>query len=79
MRLLKATTTEGKREFFNLDRILTLQESADGTRVKIFMGAGLYWWVWADSMRITNIREFLADIDKTMVDIYEIEGGKENA
>lgn len=36
MRLLKATTIEGKREFFNLDKIMTLQENADGTRVKIF-------------------------------------------
>lgn len=76
MNLLKATTIEGKREFFNLDRILTLQENADGTRIKIFMGAGLYWWVWADSLRTTNIQEFLADMDETMTDFDEIMGGK---
>ena len=72
MNLLKVTTTEGKREFLNLDRILSIQESADGTQVKILMGAGLYWWVWADSMRVTNIQEFLSDIDETI----EIMGGK---
>jgi len=75
MNLLKVTTTEGKREFLNLDRILSLQESADGTQIKILMGAGLYWKVWADSMRITNIQEFLADMDETMVDYNEILGG----
>ncbi len=72
MNLLKVTTTEGKREFLNLDRILSIQESADGTQVKILMGAGLYWWVWADSMRVTNIQDFLSDIDETI----EIMGGK---
>lgn len=77
MNLLKVTTIEGTREFLNLDRILSIQESADGTKVKILMGAGLYWWVWADSLRITNIQEFLSDIDETMTDYREIIGGKE--
>ena len=76
MRLLKVTTTNGEREFLNTDRILSLQESKDGTQVKILMGAGLYWWVWADSMRMTNIQEFLSDMDETMVDYNEILGGK---
>lgn len=76
MNLLKVTTTEGKREFLNTDRILSLQESADGTQVKILMGAGLYWWVWADSMKVTNIQEFLSDMDETNEDINEIKGGK---
>ena len=79
MHYLKATTIEGKREYFNLDKILTLQDSADGTKIKVFMGAGLYWWVWADSLRITNLREILADMDETMTDINEIIGGENNA
>ena len=54
MNLLKATTTEGAIEYFNLDRILTLQPNEDGTKIKILMGAGLYWWVWADSITILN-------------------------
>ena len=76
MRYLKATTTDGQREYFNLDKIMTIQESRDGARLKIFMGAGLYWWVWADSLRITDIREILSDMDETMVDFNEIMGGK---
>ena len=76
MKYLKAITTDGEREFFNLDKIMTIQENRDGTQVKIFMGAGLYWWVWADSLRITDIREILADMDESMVDINEIMGGK---
>ena len=75
MHYLKATTIDGKREYFNLDKILTLQDSADGTKIKIFMGAGLYWWVWADSLRITNLREILADMDETMTELNEITGG----
>ena len=76
MRYLKATTTDGQREYFNLDKIMTIQESADGTRLKLFLGAGLYWWVWADSLRITDLREILADMDETMTDYNEIMGGK---
>ena len=64
MQYLKATTTDGQREYFNLDRILSIQESADGTRLKILMGAGLYWWVWADSITQTNINEFIGGMNK---------------
>ena len=48
--LLKATTTEGKTEIFNLDRILTFRPYGNGT-VQILMGAGLYWTVYADSIQ----------------------------
>lgn len=61
MKYLKATTTEGQREYFNLDRILSIQDSADGTKKKILMGAGLHWWVWADSLKITNINEIITE------------------
>ena len=54
MNLLKVTTTDGQTEYLNLDRILSLQPSEDGKRVKILMGAGLYWWVWADSITVLN-------------------------
>ena len=59
MILLRATTTDGKREYFNPVKILTLQPNEDGTRVKILMGAGLHWWVWADSMELTTINEIM--------------------
>ena len=54
MNLLKVTTTDGKTEYLNLDRILSLQPSEDGSKVKILMGAGLYWWVWAESIAVLN-------------------------
>ena len=61
MQFLKATTTEGQREYFNLDKILTIQDSADGTKKKILMGAGLYWWVWADSLKILTINDIIME------------------
>lgn len=61
MHYLKATTTEGQREYFNLDRILSIQDSADGTKKKILMGAGLYWWVWADSLTILTINQIIME------------------
>lgn len=64
MQLLKATTTEGETELFNIDRIISLKPSEDGSRVKILMGAGLYWWVWADSITQTNINEFIGGLNK---------------
>ena len=76
MRLLKVTTTDGDLEYLNTERILSIQESKDGTKVKILMGAGLYWWVWADSLKLTSIKDLLADMDETMTDYNEIIGGK---
>lgn len=64
MQLLKATTTDGETELFNIDRIISLKPSEDGSRVKILMGAGLYWWVWADSITQTNINEFIGGLNK---------------
>ena len=61
MNYLKATTTDGQREFFNLDKIMTIQDSADGTKKKILMGAGLYWWVWADSLTILTINDIIKE------------------
>ena len=43
MRFLKAITTDGETELFNLDQVLTIQPNRD--RTKILMGAGLWWWV----------------------------------
>ena len=47
---LQATTVEGETEIFNLDRILTFRTYGNGT-VKILMGAGLYWTVYANSIQ----------------------------
>lgn len=47
---LKATTTEGKTELFNLDRVLSIMPNENGT-TKILMGAGLAWRVHTDSIQ----------------------------
>lgn len=54
MKLLKAITIEGDTEFFNPSKILTYKPNQDGTRVKILMGAGLYWWVERESLQIID-------------------------
>ena len=65
MRLLRAITTEGDTEYFNIERILSLELSKNGEQYKILMGAGLHWRVWADSMKLVKIEEII--------------GGEENA
>lgn len=54
MTILKAITKDGKTEFFNLEKILTMTPSDDGRHVKILMGAGLYWTVKRDTIEILN-------------------------
>ena len=54
MKFLKATTIDGKTEYFNLDRILTISP-INGDRVKILMGAGLFWTVERDSMSVWDM------------------------
>lgn len=56
MKFLCATTTDGKREYFNLDRILSIRP-IDGDRVKILMGAGLYWTVERDSLQVWDMSD----------------------
>ena len=54
MKFLKATTTDGKTEYFNLDLILTITP-IDGDRVKILMGPGLYWMVDRNSLQVWDM------------------------
>ena len=54
MKFLKATTTDGKTEYFNLDRILTISP-VNGDVVKILMGAGLFWHVERDTMQVWDM------------------------
>ena len=49
MMFIKATDTDGKTELFNLDHVMNITPLANGT-VKILMGAGLYWYVYPDSI-----------------------------
>ena len=63
---LKATTTEGKTEIFNLDRILTFRPYENGT-VQILMGAGLYWTVYAGSIHpVDSVNELMLTVKEKM-------------
>lgn len=55
MKFLKATTTDGDIEYFNLDKILSIRPLPDGERVKILMGAGLFWTIERDSMQVWDM------------------------
>lgn len=54
MTLLKAVDKDGQTQYFNLNLIVNMTPSNDGKRIKILMGAGLFWWVDADSIEILN-------------------------
>lgn len=54
MLFLKAITKEGKVEYFNADKILSLQPQ--GKYLKILMGAGLYWHVEANSIEVIELK-----------------------
>lgn len=49
MMFIKATDTDGTTQLFNLDKVLNIAPLANG-KVKILMGAGLYWDVYPDSI-----------------------------
>lgn len=52
MVFLKAVTLEGKTEYFNAEKILSIKP--DGSAVKILMGAGLFWNVKRDSLQFVH-------------------------
>lgn len=59
---IRATTTDGNIELFNLENILTITPKANGN-TKILMGAGLYWNVYTDSIEIVDcINDLLIEI-----------------
>ena len=54
MKFLQAITTDGKLEYFNLNKILTISPISDDV-IKILMGAGLYWTVERDSLKVWDM------------------------
>jgi len=60
---ITATTTEGKTELFNVNKVLSFVPNYDKETVKILMGAGLYWTVYADSIEyIDCINDLLKEL-----------------
>lgn len=60
MVFLKAQTLEGKTEYFNAEKILSIKP--DGSAVKILMGAGLFWNVKRDSLEFVHHEHMLNQI-----------------
>lgn len=58
MKFLQATDTDGTTEFFNLDKIVSMRP-IPGDRVKILMGAGLYWTVEKASIKIVTLEDII--------------------
>ena len=56
MKFLKATTTDGKTEYFNLNKVLTISP-INGDVVKILMGAGMFWMVERDSLQVWDMSD----------------------
>lgn len=54
MKLLRITLADtGETEYLNLERIISIKPH--GERVKILMGAGLYWWATAESLAVVDL------------------------
>ena len=49
MKFLKAITTDGNVEYFNVSKILAITPRKSGD-VTILMGAGLYWHIKPETM-----------------------------
>lgn len=49
MKWLKAITTDGETEYFNVDKIINIRPRKCGD-VVILMGAGLYWHIKTETM-----------------------------
>lgn len=60
MMFLKAVTLEGKTEYFNVGKIVSIKP--DGIAVKILMGAGLFWNVKRDSLEYVHPEQMLFSI-----------------
>jgi hypothetical protein len=54
---LKAVTLEGKTEYFNVEKIISIKP--DGSNVKILMGAGLFWNVKRYSLEFIHPEQML--------------------
>lgn len=60
MKFLKAITTEGKTEYFNVDKILTI--TPEKRAVKILMGAGLYYRVKPETMVFVDLENLVGEV-----------------
>jgi len=60
VKFLKAITTDGKTEYFNINHVLTITQN--GSTIKILMGAGLYWNVKPGTLEIVDLSDIIAEV-----------------
>lgn len=65
MVFLKAQTLEGKTEYFNAEKILSIKP--DGSAVKILMGAGLFWNVKRGTLEWTHHEMITMEANKNAI------------
>lgn len=61
MRFLKAITTDGTTEYFNVDKILSLTPRKSGD-VTVLMGAGLFWHIKPETMVFVELENIVSDL-----------------
>lgn len=62
MRFLRVLTTDNETEYFNMDKILNITPYND--KVKILLGAGLFWWAWRDSLSVVDMADIITGEDQ---------------
>lgn len=60
MKWLKAITTDGSTEYFNVTQILNIRPRACGD-VVILMGAGLYWHIKPETMVFVDLENLVSE------------------
>lgn len=61
MKFLKAITTNGTTEYFNVDKILSLTPRKSGD-VTVLMGAGLFWHIKPETMVFVELENIVSDL-----------------
>ena len=61
MKFLKAITTDGQTEYFNVSQILNIRPRKSGD-VVILMGAGLYWHVKPETMVFVDLENIVGEV-----------------
>lgn len=63
MLFLKATTMEGKTEYFNASKIVSIQPlGKNQERVKILMGSGMFWIIQSNKMQMLTMEDILKEV-----------------
>lgn len=61
MKFLKAITTDGNVEYFNVSHILNIRPRKCGD-VVVLMGAGLYWHVKPETMVFVDLENIVSEL-----------------